>query len=308
MVNPNVPQAAPEAVAQPTQPVVESTPQAPVQTPQQTERAAVYDKYNQYASLYQPPQQPQAEPTAPTEPAPVVEPTPATPEPSNDLTQLRQAITELQEQNRLLMTKLTQPTTPTPEPPVTTSTASSLHPMQQWLELMAANKLDEAEQFFLEAYGPKFAAKLQPQMVQQSVEANRAEVAIERFVTEFEANNQDLLPLRDYVALGAERRLEAARNEKKITDPASFVREYQKAVTDEANALREKFQLARGAGKQEALTTRSTVLSATTLPPNPISQGTQQQTEQPVDQSSPMDYMAMRQRRMLAAQGFGSTN
>lgn len=312
-----VPQAAPvETAPQSTQPVGESTPQTsqpsqPVyQTPQQASRDEVYNRYN---ALYETPVQ-QTQPTAPVETlpstpqAPVETPPPTAPS-NPDIEFLRNAVTELQRQNAALLSQInpqTPPATPQPEV-VSTSSAQSSHALQQWFELMAANKLEEAENFFLETYGPKLAARLQPQLVQQSVEANRAEVQIERFVTEFEAANQDLMPLRDYVALGAERRLQIAKNENKITDPASFVREYQKAVTDEANALREKFQLARGAGKQEALTTRTTVLSATALPPSPISSG-QQQPSGAVVEESPLDYLAMRQKRMLATQGYGPTN
>jgi len=288
------PQAAPES---PTpQPVVESTPPS---TPQQQART---DVYNQYASLYQQPPvvvEPVVETPVVVAPEPVV----TAPEPvvNPDIQALQQSVRELQEANARLLQQI-----PQPAPVVSTSTAPAIHPMQQWVELMAANKLDEAEEFFLQAYGPKFAAKLQPQFVEQSVAANRAEVEIERFVTQFEANNADLLPLRDYVALGAERRLQAAQNEKKITDPASFVREYQKAVTEEANALREKFQLARGAGKQEALTTKSTVLSATTLTPDSMSNGQQPGANNAPAASTPLDYLTMRKNSMLRAQGFGS--
>lgn len=270
-------------------PVVESTPQ-PTGTPQTVARTELYNKIDNidYSSLYP---QTTPEPTPPVaKPAEVTLPDPP-PIDAARISQLEATIEELRKQ-------IPTPTPATPPP------APTVHPMQQWVELMSQNKLDEAEQFFLDNFAPKIAAKLQPQMVEQSVAANRAEVEIERFVTQFETSNADLMPMKDYVVLGAERRLQAAQNEGKIKSPADFVQEYKKAVTDEANALREKFQMARGAGKEEAMNATRSVLSATTLSPSPMSAP---QTSSKQEPSTPADYLAMRRGMLANRMGLGTT-
>lgn len=286
----------------------ESAPINPGTDPQQTQAtppqaappvspqdAARQDVYAQYASLYNP-QVPSDPPPSQAPEAPQ-QPSVSASQPQEDprIAELLSAVEELRQRNAQLESKVNPPP---PAPPV-----EEVHPLQKWVQLMSENKLDEAEKFFIEAYGPKIAAKVQPQLIQSSVEANRAEVEIEKFVTNFEAANQDLLPLRDYVVLGAERRLQMAQNEGKIKTPADFVNEYRKAVTDEANALREKFQLARSAGKEEALTTQRTVLSATTLPPSAMNQNPQPGNTPPQTATSPSDYITMRKNFLTSKMG-----
>lgn len=273
---------------QPTTPVVtESTPSG---TPQEQVRAQVY---NDYSKLYQTP--------APAETEPVV-PQPETPAaPAFDaqavFQQQQEIINELRSQVEALKPKpVEQPTQPQ---------AASKAAMEEWVNLLAAGDFDKAEEFLIEKLGPKLQQRMQPQIVQQSVEATNAEREITQFVSSFESENADLMPMKDYVVLGAERRLNQAQNEGKIKSTADFVREYKLAVTEEANTLRKQFQLTRAAGKQEALTTHREVLSATTLEPNSIPQQ-QGQPKGPVTPSNPLDYIAQRRERMAGFQGLRS--
>lgn len=265
--------------------VVESTPTG---TPQEQERAAVY---NNYAKLYEAPQ-PVAEATP--EPAPTpVEPAVAAPDYNSILANQQQIIENLQAQITSLQPK---PVVDTPDP-----TASKAN-MEEWMNIMAAGDYEKAEEFLLEKLGPKLQQRMQPQIVQQSVEATNAERDITSFVSSFEEANSDLMPFKDYVVLGAERRLTIAQNEGKIKSTADFVREYKQAVTDEANTLRKQFQLSRAAGKQEALVTHREVLSATTMEPTGIQQP--QTTQKPGSvMPSTTDYISQRRERMAGFQG-----
>lgn len=271
--------------------VVESTPTG---TQQEQDRAAIYSK------LYATPEPAVQE--AVTEPEVPVAETPSTPVVEtpdyNTLFANQQAIIEnLQAQITQLQPK------PTPAPAVDPTASKAV--MEEWVGFMAAGDYVKAEEFLLEKLGPKLQQRMQPQIVQQSVEATNAERDITNFVSSFEETNADLMPFKDYVVLGAERRLNIAQNEGKIKSTADFVREYKLAVTEEANTLRKQFQLSRAAGKQEALTTHREVLSATTLEPNGITQQPAQPKSGAVA-SSPLDYIAQRRERMAGYQGMRS--
>lgn len=264
--------------------VVETT---PVVTPQQEARANVY---KQYESLYNIPQSEDTQP--PVEDTKPVEVTDPNADLKAQIAAQEKIIADMRKQMEGFVTK------PTPEPaPV----VPEKHKMEQWVNILAAGNYDQAEEFFLEHFAPKLQKQIQPQLVQQSVEATNAEQKINEFITTFERDNADLLPVREYVAMGAERRLKIAQDEGKIKSPADFVREYQIAVTSEANDLRERFRLARSAGAQEALTTRREVLSATTLEPTGIQQPPP--ARQPEADMSPMSYLEQRRESMARNQG-----
>lgn len=278
-------------VQTPDQNVVTATTEStPTGTPQEQARTALYAA-SDYSRLY------------PTQAAtePVVEETPVVAEPAvtqgPDLqvlyTQQTEVINQLRSEIEALKPK---PVTP----PVVVDTAKKAA-MEEWVTLMSQGDYSKAEDLLLEVLGPKLQQKMQPQIVQQSVEANNAEREINQFVATFESENSDLMHLKDYVVMGAEKRLERAQNEGKIKSPADFVREYKLAVTEETNTLRKQFQLTRAAGKEEALTTRREVLSATTLEPSGIQQPQSSNKTQVV--STPMDYIAERRAKMAGYQG-----
>lgn len=280
-MNPNVASPEPQAAVEP----VVQTPAAaePVLTPQQTDRQAAINNYSQ---LYQTP----APPVTPAPEQIPVTPEPVSPEPSVDISALQSTIAQLQAEIESL-----KPKPPTPDP----STAPKKAAMENWVELMAQGKYDEADDFLFKHYAPKLQAQIAPQLVQQAAEQSKAEQAITTFISEFERTNSDLLPMRDYVVAGAERRLQIAQNENKIKTTADFVREYQKAVTDEANELRTKLQVTRGAGKDEAMTARRQVLNATTLEPSSIQLP---QGQKPAPQTA-SEYIDARANRLRQLQG-----
>lgn len=260
------------------------TPAQPQLTPQDQARQ---DLYSQYASLYG--QQPQP-PQAPPAPAPA----PATPEPTPPADYqalINDQANQLAAMRAELEALKPKPTTPPP---------AAKDEMEQWVELLANGKYAEAKEYLLKVMAPVLQQQIQPQLVQQSVEAANAEQEINRFISTFETENADLLHVKDYVALGAERRLKIAQDEGKIKSTADFVREYKAAVTNEANELRQKFQIARSAGREEALTTRREVLSATTLEPNGIRPPNV--TAQPVT-NDPMSYIQQRRDQLAKVQG-----
>ncbi len=277
----------PEAVVDST---VVSTPTG---TPQEQARSAVYQDY---AKLYQ--QAP--EPTVET---PVVSETVVTPStestpPQVDLQALyneqRATIEALQAQVNSLIPK---PVVVDPTP----STDVKAQKMEAWVKLMADGKYNEAEDYLFEIMSPRLQAKLQPQIVQQSVEATTAERDITNFISTFESENKDLLPLKDYITMGVDKRLTIAQDEGKIKSTADFVREYKAAVTTEAEAMRKTFQLSRAAGAQAAITSHKEVLSATTMEPSGIQQPPAQ--NRPAAMPSTVDYISQRRERMAGFQG-----
>lgn len=268
--------------------VVESTPTG---TQQEQDRAAIYSK------LYTTPEV-AAAPAAEPEPQTVATPeAPTVPDYSTLIANQQTIIENLQAQITQLQ--------PKPAPAPTPDPSASKAVMEEWMGFMANGDYVAAEEFLLDKLGPKLQQRMQPQIVQQSVEATNAERDITNFVSSFEDANADLMPFKDYVVLGAERRLNIAQNEGKIKSTADFVREYKLAVTEEANTLRKQFQLSRAAGKEEALTTRREVLSATTLEPNGITQQ-QGQPKAGAVASSPLDYIQQRRERMAGYQGMRS--
>ena len=279
-MNPNVTAPEPQVAAvPPIEPSVQTPPVEP--SPRQ-------QIYNNYAALYNQPASP-----APAEPvAPVVEPPAPVAQPSFDATALQETISRLQAEVESLKPK---PVAPTVEPP-----AKAV--MEQWVEMLAQGKYNEAEELLFKHFTPRIQAQIQPQLVQQATEASNAERQIQSFINKFEKDNADILSMKDYVVVGAERRLQIAQNEGKIKSTADFVREYQKAVTDEATELRTKLQITRGAGKDEAMTTRRQVLNATTMEPSAIQMP---QSNQPPAPQSSSDYIAARMAKSRQLQGIG---
>lgn len=265
--------------------VVESTPTG---TPQDQDRAAIY------AKLYETPQAAVQE--TPAEPETQAAETPA-PDYNTLFAQQQAIIENLQNQINQIQSKPAATVTPEPVNPTASKAV-----MEEWMGFMASGDYVAAEEFLLDKLGPKLQQRMQPQIVQQSVEATNAERDITNFVSSFEEANADLMPFKDYVVLGAERRLNIAQNEGKIKSSADFVREYKLAVTEEANTLRKQFQLSRAAGKEEALTTRREVLSATTMEPTGIQQP--QTSSRPANvMPSTTDYIAQRRERVAGYQG-----
>ena len=277
-MNPNVTAPEPQVAAQPPiEPSVQTPPVEP------SPRQQIYDNY---AALYNQP----AAPPSPEPVAPVVEAPAPVAQPSFDATALQETISRLQAEVESLKPK---PVAPTVEPP-----AKAV--MEQWVEMLAQGKYNEAEELLFKHFTPRIQAQIQPQLVQQATEASNAERQIQSFINKFEKDNADILSMKDYVVVGAERRLQIAQNEGKIKSTADFVREYEAAVTNEANELRSKLQIARGAGKDDALTSRREVLSATTLEPTGI------QMPRDNKQPAPMttaDYISMRQNKVRVLNG-----
>jgi hypothetical protein len=283
-MNPNV--AAPEPQTAITQTPEVTLPTVVVEPTILSQRQQAYSNYD---ALY-------AQPVAPASVVPIAEPgapvpVVETPVPQfTDTLALQATIAQLQAEVAALKPK------PVALPVVEVAKA----PMESWVELMAQSKYTEAEELLFRHFAPRIQAYIQPQLVQQAAASANAEREIQSFITDFERSNTDLLSMRDYVIAGSERRLLAAQNEGKIKSPADFVTEYKAAVTTEANELRVKLQLARGAGRDEALVTRREVLSATTLEPTAIQMP--QNNTKPAPMSN-VDYIAMRQNRTRILNG-----
>lgn len=261
-------------------PVVESTP-----------RSQLYDKYyaqNQPTQEAAPVTSPTVatEPTTQTEVAQVSVPTPPAPQPEDSNKQLLELIGQLKSELAEVKQTLTKPTTPDP---------ASIVQAPSWLELLKDGKVEEAEA----ALAQKIKTQILPEAVSTAStdarEKMQAEYEIQGFIKDLRTNNPDLMPLEAYIANEAQSKLNSLQSEGKIKSTRDFVDTYKRIVSESLTNARNIARTLRGQGKQEGLTIKQEVLSASTVAPNPVQ--TQPQTtesKEPQPESS-QDYIAKRQ-------------
>jgi hypothetical protein len=274
------------------------TPPAHEPTPQQTTRQEVYAKYYGSERQEEAPAPTPTETTAQVDPTPVEqEPAPAQTLPPTDVAEL---IRSLQTEIASLKTSLAPKPTPAPAPAPATEEVK-----EDWIELLRAGKQKEAEELFAR----QVAEKIGPQLAQQSVEETTRRLALEKAINDFNTDlrvqNPDLVPLEDLISVKAQLLLDNATKSGKIQNDADFIREYKAAVQTAAEEGRKIVRLYRGEGKTEALTTKTQVLSATPLTPNPVAPP-KEQTEKAPSVETPQDYLAKRLQRSWERRGITS--
>lgn len=251
---------------------------APVINP---ERDALIKKYE--AAYGQP------EPVA-TDPEPVavtaVEPVAPVGTPAIDTNAVLQAVVA---ELAALKTQLT----PKPEPvaPVT---------QEDWLKLLADGKKSEGEKALAALLGPQ----IQQAAVAQALQQITVEREIDSFANKVRADNADIIQMEPYIAQAAHGRIQAALRQ----DPtADYVTVYKQAVSAEIENARKLVQQFRGAGKQEAVTRTSQVVSSPTIKPNAVNlerEAPKANGEPQIE--TPQDYMAKRQAMHARNSGLSS--
>ena len=283
---PPSPESAPQVSPQTPAPVA---PAAPVSV-QTSDRAAIYQQY--YGSQ-EPPAPAPAAPVAP-EPPPVAAPAPP-PTFSEPAPDIAAQVATLVEQK---LAEALQKFAPTPAPPVPPAEP----PNDDWVSLLAQGKREEAEKIL----GRKLTAESEQRATTQALEMFRVEQDISNYLTDLRGKNPDLAPLEELVSVRAQRTLEAVQAAGKIKSNADFVSQYKAAVNSAVDDARKLVQQIRAAGNTAAMTLKTEVLSAQTLPPNAIEQNRGPAPPVVAQPQSLEEYMAARKALGLRGRGLAT--
>lgn len=280
-----------ETVATPT-PAVEPS------TPQQASREALYAKY--YSQ-----DQPAPTPTPVVDSGVVdgvaggeasttaqVEPTPPSPTPTPDVNAALLAKIELLQQEIQGLKPQTPPPTPTSTP------VAEMDVDEKFLALMAEGKTKEAVALLRQSAAQEALKASTSQVTQEVEERLQVQSNIRTFVDNLRSENPDLLPLEDMISAKAQARIAFAQQQHVASGKqwtyADLEREYKSAVNAEMEVAKKFVQQIRGAGKQEALTTKQVVLSSTPVAPNAVTSHRPDNPPAPTQPESPQDYLAKR--------------
>lgn len=281
---------------EPTVPVTPAAePQAPTAqptgTPQQQDRAAIYERF--YAS------QPTAPATtsAPAAPEPTPEPTPTpetttppSPTPTSpDPEQLRNIV------NEVLKSLMPAPKAPEPAP---APTPAVIVDPTAWVTQLTSGDFRGATEALEAQVLAKVQAQLAPQLQQQTmteaVENFKAETALNEFVNSIRTANADIIKLEPLIAPKIQLQMqEWIQSQNGKVAPLAYVEQYKTVATKEINEARSLIQQFRAAGAGSQQQVKQEVLSSTTIAPTPI-QAPQVPTGQPNLQSV-TDYLTQRQ-------------
>lgn len=282
-----VPTAIDPAVASPG-------PAASTGTPQQQDRAAIYERF--YANQAPPAQAPAPAPEATPSPAPVEPTVPAEPTPTaptapstQDPEQLRNIV------NEVLRSLMPAPKAPEPTAPV--APAVPVDP-SAWVAQLTSGDFKGATETLEAQILARVQAQLAPQLQQQTmteaVENFKAETALNEFVSSIRAANADIIKLEPLIAPKIQLQMqEWIQSQNGKVAPLAYVEQYKTVATKEINEARSLIQQFRAAGAGSQQQVKQEVLSSTTLAPTPI-QAPQVPTGQPNLQSV-TDYLTQRQ-------------
>jgi hypothetical protein len=229
------------------------------------EREAIYNKF--YAQpVEEPVVVPAAEPVVVAEPvvAPVVEQpvVPAPQQPQVDVVAMGQALqamyAELQE---LKAQRPVAPVQPVVAPPVEDETA--------WIEQLKAGDFKGATQTLKESIRKELTKSITPATVQQAIEQTRTTLSVENdiqsFINKIQTDNADLKPFEPLIAAAAEQRLQRSSTQQPPKTPQEYAERYKQIVSAVIAETRTNLQPFRAAGRQEAMVTRTEVLSSSPI-------------------------------------------
>lgn len=172
--------------------------------------------------------------------------------------------------------------TPKPTEPVAPVT------QEDWLKLLADGKKSEGEKALAALLGPQ----IQQAAVQQAMQQISMEREIDSFANKVRSDNADIISMEPYVAQAAHARIQAVL---RANPTADYVTVYKQAVSAEIENARKLVQTFRGAGKQEAITRQTAVVSSPTIKPNAVNMEREAPTSTGEPQiETPQDYMAKR--------------
>jgi len=169
---------------------------------------------------------------------------------------------------------------------------------QNFISLLQQGKVDEAEEYLTRKAASQYESRLEQriQQLQEDLYArSHQERQVNEFITKLKADNPDIVPLERLITANAEAKLQQVLASGRVKTQAALMEVYRKVVLEEVNAAKQLVQQLRGAGKQEAMTTKETVLSSSPVRSNTItSNGDVQQK----DEKKPMTASEYLQSRM----------
>ena len=168
---------------------------------------------------------------------------------------------------------------------------------QNFVTLLQQGKIDEAEEYLANKSAAKQEAILNERLSQlQDTISQRAafDRSIDEFVSKIRGDNPELVPLEELITAKAQSRLQQRINSGRITTQEQMIAAYKQSVVDAVGEAKTLVQQLRGAGKQEAMVTKQTVLASSPARPNGITSNGDMQT--PIDDKpqTTQDFIAAR--------------
>jgi len=258
------------AAGDPNAAVIATTQVAPVNGGGLTPEVPVNETPEQrYQRLYAPP--------SPSTPAPVTLP----PEFLTTLTALQQEVQALRQ-----------------SAPQGSSTSTPAPSNIEWVEKIRSGDFEGAQRAITQSVQAAIQPELQrvkQEAYNDATAANAVTTEINRYLQEVRQTNPDIVQFERYLNGPVTERIQLAQAARRINTPADFLREYKAAVADEVVNLRNLGLQFRAAGKDEALTRNSQVLSSTPMTPQQVSNTQVPQNNSQIPQGeSNDDYFARR--------------
>ena len=264
VVNPQGAEIAPvvqnPAQPAPAAPVVE-TPQQPPLSRSMQEREAIYTKF--YAPE---PVAPAAEPVAPAPVEPIVEASPAPQQPPQqpqvDTVAMAQALNAMYQELQALKAERQPVAAAAPVAPVVEDETA-------WIEQLKAGDFKGATHTLKESIRKELTQSITPATVQQAIEQTRTTLSVEsdiqNFINKVQTDNADLKAFEPLIAAAAEQRLQKSSTQQPPKTPQEYAERYKQIVSAVIAETRSNLQPFRAAGRQEAMVTRTEVLSSSPI-------------------------------------------
>jgi len=261
----------------PTPEIVVAT--STTEAPPISQREAAYQRL--YAAETPPPAAP--EPVAVTPPAP------------DFSTLIREALAPVMEKVSSLEKRTPVPVAVAPEAPKT------------WVDYLRDGDTDNFERTLIETIQNAVSKKVTETAKNESLVEFDTRQTLNTFINDIRSKNTDIIEEESWITSLAGTKLQAAQSAGKITDHASYIKEYQTAVSEAVDEVRKRIQRYRANGKDEAMTTRREVISSSSLAPNPVTErgGPTDKTPQQPD-VSPESYIQKRQALLNARRGLSN--
>ncbi len=171
-----------------------------------------------------------------------------------------------------------------------------------WMAELQAGNIKQAQELLERQMAEAVKPQLEQELLSRTADVVRAELDTRQFVDGLRAQMPEVKPLEPYIGAYVERRMAVeAQNAGTI---AEYVEKYKQIVQEEMQKARDAIQQLRAAGKEEALQTKSEVLSASMLPKPEGDKGVVTNPQpQPL---SPEEYYRARMQQHLRTKGIAT--
>jgi hypothetical protein len=257
------------------------------ESPNQQNRNAVYAKYYEQTGQTQAQAAQSPEPVVET-PVQVPPPEPVV-EPPNPMIELITGLkTEIESLKERMAVQAQPPVTPQVPAPSGGETPND------WLQYLQQGKFDEGKKALEEEMERTVGARIRQQAVSETLETFRIQQEATKYVEDLRRENPDVIPLEDLVSIRVAQRMEKAKSEGKLKSAQDFLDVYKASAKAEVESARNIVHQLRADGKNEALVTKRTVLSATPLTPSAVNSERGVPQSQPTSPETTEDYITKR--------------